>query len=61
MTEEPDISLLRPYLIPWTGPAGRPSLEIEAQVMTTRLARRPDQLSFERQEIVSLCRSRCGR
>ncbi|HKN54227.1 MAG TPA: DUF742 domain-containing protein [Amycolatopsis sp.] len=59
MTEEPDISLLRPYLM--TSGRAQPvdtSLEIEAQVMTSQLgAASHPQLTFERQEIVSLCRS----
>ncbi|NBH07207.1 DUF742 domain-containing protein [Amycolatopsis sp. SID8362] len=59
MTEEPDISLLRPYLM--TSGRAQPvdqTLEIEAQVMTSRLgAASHPKLTFERQEIVSLCRS----
>ena len=57
MTEEP--SLLRPYLM--TSGRAQPvdqSLEIEAQVMTSRLgAASHPKLTFERQEIVSLCRN----
>jgi hypothetical protein len=59
MTEDPDTSLLRPYLL--TSGRAQPvdqSLEIEAQVMTSRqgTAGRP-KLTFERQEIVALCRT----
>lgn len=59
MSEDPDISLLRPYLM--TSGRAKPvdqTLEIEAQVMTTRLgvASHAD-LAFERREIVTLCRS----
>ncbi|MEU8631473.1 DUF742 domain-containing protein [Amycolatopsis sp. NPDC048633] len=57
MAEEP--SLLRPYLM--TSGRAQPvdqSLEIEAQVMTSRLgAASHPKLTFERQEIVSLCRN----
>jgi Protein of unknown function (DUF742) len=56
--EEPDVSLLRPYLLT----SGRASpvdhtLEIEAQVVTTRLgAAAQRSLTFERRDIVELCR-----
>jgi hypothetical protein len=59
MTEDPDVSPLRPYLL--TSGRAQPvdqSLEIEAQVMTTALgAAAHPQLAFERQEIVSLCQA----
>jgi hypothetical protein len=53
-----DISLLRPYLL--TAGRAQPvdgTLEIEAQVLTSRLgAASYQKLTFERREIVSLCR-----
>ncbi|MEC3979447.1 DUF742 domain-containing protein [Amycolatopsis sp. H20-H5] len=59
MTEEPDISLLRPYLL--TAGRAQPidqTLEIEAQVLTSRLgAASYSKLSYERLQIVSLCRN----
>jgi hypothetical protein len=53
-----DVTLLRPYLM--TSGRTKPvdhTLEIEAQVMTSRLgaASHPD-LTFERRDIISLCR-----
>jgi hypothetical protein len=56
---EPDISLLRPYLL--TSGRARPvdqSLEIEAQVLTSTLGAASHQsLTFERRDIVALCRT----
>ncbi|MET0236897.1 MAG: DUF742 domain-containing protein [Kibdelosporangium sp.] len=56
--DDPDVTLVRPYLL--TSGRTRPvdhTLEIEAQVMTSRLgaASHPD-LTFERRDIISLCR-----
>jgi uncharacterized protein DUF742 len=55
----PDVSLLRPYLL--TLGRAQPvdqTLEIEAQVVTTRLgAASHSALSFERRDIVALCRT----
>jgi phage antirepressor YoqD-like protein len=57
--DDPNISLLRPYLM--TSGRAKPvdsTLEIEAQVMTSRLgAASHPKLSFERRDIVSLCRT----
>jgi len=58
MTEEPDISLLRPYLM--TSGRAKPvdnTLEIEAQVVTSQrgLTAQHD-LTFERRDIITLCR-----
>lgn len=57
--DQPDISLLRPYLM--TAGRAQPvdqSLEIEAQVLTSRLgAASHPQLTYELQKIVSLCRT----
>jgi uncharacterized protein DUF742 len=56
---EPDVSLLRPYLL--TSGRAKPvdnSLEIEAQVVTSQLgAASQPALTFERRDIVSLCRN----
>ncbi|GAA4539422.1 DUF742 domain-containing protein [Amycolatopsis samaneae] len=56
--EDTGVSLLRPYLL--TAGRAQPvdhTLEIEAQVLTSRLgAASHPQLTFERREIVSLCR-----
>jgi len=55
---DPDVSLLRPYLM--TSGRTQPvddTLEIEAQVMSSRLgAAAHGDLAFERREIISLCR-----
>ncbi|MFD1050310.1 DUF742 domain-containing protein [Kibdelosporangium lantanae] len=57
--DEKDVTLLRPYLMT----AGRSApvdhtIEIEAQVVTSALgAAQHPQLSFERRDIVSLCRT----
>ncbi|MFE0024823.1 DUF742 domain-containing protein [Amycolatopsis sp. NPDC059021] len=56
--EDTGVSLLRPYLL--TAGRAQPvdhTLEIEAQVLTSRLgAASHPKLTFERREIVSLCR-----
>lgn len=56
--ESPDVSLLRPYLL--TSGRAQPvdqTLEIEAQVVTSRLgASAQSSLSFEHRDIVALCR-----
>jgi hypothetical protein len=56
---DPDISLLRPYLL--TSGRAQPidhTLEIEAQVLTSLLgAASHPKLTFEHREIVSLCRT----
>src|SRR3981189_718098 len=56
---DPDISLLRPYLL--TSGRAQPidhMLEIEAQVLTSLLgAASHPKLTFEHREIVSLCRT----
>lgn len=57
MEEEPDVSLLRPYLIT-SGRAGPvdETLEIEAQVVTSRRgAASHAELTFEHRDIVALC------
>jgi hypothetical protein len=56
--DDPDVTLLRPYLM--TSGRTKPvdhTLEIEAQVMTSKLgaASHPN-LTFERRDIISLCR-----
>jgi Protein of unknown function (DUF742) len=55
--QDPDVSLLRPYLI--TSGRARPvdhTLEIEAQVQTSRLgAVSQPNLTFEQRDIVELC------
>lgn len=55
---DPDVSLLRPYLL--TSGRAQPvdhTLEIEAQVVTSQLgAASYPTLAFEHREIVSLCR-----
>lgn len=57
--DDPDVSPLRPYLL--TSGRTKPvdhTLEIEAQVLTSRLgAASQPKLTFERREIVSLCRN----
>ena len=56
--EDPDVSLLRPYLL--TAGRAQPvdhTLEIEAQVVTSQLgAASHSKLTFEHREIVTLCR-----
>jgi hypothetical protein len=56
--DDPDVSLLRPYLM--TSGRTKPvdhTIEIEAQVMTSNLgATSVQNLSFERRDIISLCR-----
>ncbi len=55
--EDADISLVRPYLL--TSGRAHPvdqSLEIEAQVVTNYPAAAAAQLTFERRDIVALCR-----
>jgi hypothetical protein len=57
MNEEPDVSLLRPYL--QTAGRAQPvdqTLEIEAQVATSQLGAASQlNLTFERRDIVTLC------
>lgn len=57
--DERDVTLLRPYLM--TSGRSAPvdhTIEIEAQVMTSALgAASHPQLTFERRDIVSLCRT----
>lgn len=57
-SNEPDVSLLRPYLL--TSGRAKPvdnTLEIEAQAVTSQLgASALNELTFERRDIVSLCR-----
>ena len=56
---DPDVSLLRPYLL--TSGRAKPvdnTLEIEAQVVTSALgASAHPELTFERRDIVNLCRT----
>ena len=56
---DPDVSLLRPYLL--TSGRAKPvdnTLEIEAQVVTTELGASSQlDLTFERRDIVNLCRT----
>ncbi|HEY3261536.1 MAG TPA: DUF742 domain-containing protein [Pseudonocardiaceae bacterium] len=55
---DPDVSLLRPYLLTSgrTQPVDQ-TLEVEAQVLTSQLgAAAHDSLAFERRDIVELCR-----
>ena len=58
-TPDPDVSLLRPYLL--TSGRAKPvdnTLEIEAQVVTTDLGATANlDLNFERRDIVNLCRA----
>jgi hypothetical protein len=55
---DPDVSLLRPYLL--TSGRAKPvdnTLEIEAQVVTSQLGAASQlNLTFERRDIVNLCR-----
>jgi hypothetical protein len=56
--QDPDVSLLRPYLL--TSGRAKPvdnTLEIEAQVVTSQLGAASQlNLTFERRDIVNLCR-----
>lgn len=56
---DPDVSLLRPYLL--TSGRAKPvdnTLEIEAQVVTSERGATPHlDLTFERRDIVNLCRN----